>query len=114
MPLPRKETNEILKNIKLPYGGPVMNSQYKFIDIFSNELPIYTKKEFKIAEEIGKKHCLKLIFQDFSVGEKGEYTKYEPVYVLTCTSLDELKEAPKRINKATSELEEKIKELRKI
>ena len=112
MPIPRKEAREILKKIGLRYGGftvePTVDSDYAHIDVFSNELPISRKNEFKLAERIGNGHGLKLTQQDFSPGEKGELTEYETVYALSCKSLNELKKASEKISTAIAELEKGI------
>ena len=116
MPIPRKEATEFLKKSKLRYGGflvnPSVDSDYERIDIFSEELPIYRKTEFDVAERIGRKYNLKLIFEDFSPGEgldKGMRPDYEPVFVLTCTSIDELKEASKKISESIIELKRELR-----
>lgn len=115
MPIPKGEADKILKKLKWRYGGPLVNpsvdSDYEHVDVFSTELPIFTKKEFGIAESIGKKHDLKLIFEDFSVGE-GLQPEYEPVYVMMCSSLKELKEALQKMDSALGELSEKVRKLR--
>lgn len=115
MTIPRTEAVTFLEKNKLRYGGflvnPSIDSDYGNIDVFSHELPISGKKEYEITETVGKKYDLKLIFQDFSLGEgvgKGMESDYESVFVATCRSLDELKEAPTKIAKAIAELEEKI------
>jgi len=118
MPIKRDAATRFLEKNKMRYGGPLTNpsldSDYKHIDVFSQELPIYYKIEFEIAERIGRKYNLKLIFEDFTPGEglgKGMEPDYEPVYVYTCKTFDELKKAPVIINKAINELR---KELQKI
>ena len=115
MPIPRKEATEFLKKYKLRYGGPLVNpsvgSPYAHLDIFSDELPIYRKTEFEVAESIGRKYNLILKFEDFSPGEglgKGMEPNYEPVFVSTCASLDELKEAREKIAKAAIELKKEL------
>jgi hypothetical protein len=118
MVIPQKRADAILKRIKLRYAGttinPGINSDYELVDIYSNELPIRKKIEFEIAKEIGRKYNLQLEWMDFTPGEglgKGEKPHYELVYRLCCKSLEELKEAPKRITRAVSELKEKLKEI---
>jgi len=112
MPITRKEANEFLRKTKLRYGSssvdPTVDSDYEHVDLFSEELPISLEKEYQIAERIGSRHGLKLIHQDFSPGEKGELTKYEPVYASTCKSLNELRKAPETIAKAIAELEKEL------
>jgi hypothetical protein len=116
MPIPRKEVIKFFRKNNLRHGGllanPSVDSDYKFIDIFSDELPIYTKQEFDIAESIARKYNLKLSFQDFSPGEgigKGAEPYYEPVFIATCTSPDELRCAYEKIINATKELQNKLK-----
>lgn len=115
MPIRRKGASRFLEKAKLRYGGflvnPSFHSNYESLDVFSDELPISRKKEYEMAETIGKKYGLTLVFQDFSLGEgggKGMEPDYQLVFVSTCKSFNELKEAPRKIAKAILELEEKV------
>jgi len=108
MPIPRKEANEFLRKTKLRYGSVSVGDDCEHIDIFSDELPIAAVPEYEKAEEIGKKHGLSVINQDFGLGEKAP-PKYETVYSTTCTTLDELRKAPEKIATAITELEKEIR-----
>jgi hypothetical protein len=118
LPIPNKEALKILKRLNLRYAGltikPAIDADYEYIEVYSGKLPIYTKHEFKIAEKIGKGFNLELKWMDFGRGEKeieeGE-VKYEPVYVARCATLNELKEAPKKISKALELLKEELKKI---
>lgn len=114
MPIRRNGATSFLEKAKLRYGGflvnPSSHSSYESLDVFSDELPVSLKKEYEMAETIGKKYGLTLIFQDFSLGEgggKGMEPDYQMVFVATCKSFDELKKVPNKMTKAISELEEK-------
>jgi hypothetical protein len=115
MTIDKYTADVIFKSLQLRYAAPLTNpgihSDYRYADVFSSELPISTKREFEIAEMIAKKYNLKLIFEDFSVGE-GSRPNYEPVFVLTCHSLDDLKGASQRIDLALAELKLEIQKLR--
>lgn len=112
----RSEATTFLKKEKLRYGGPLTNpgihSDYSYLELYSDELPIFSRKEFDVAEGIGDRHGLILKFRDFSPGEglgKGRGPNYEPVFIYKCTSKDQLEEAPKKIAEAIIELKRKLK-----
>lgn len=116
MPIPRKEALEIIKKSGLRGGGlpaeRTKDSDYESYTLYSEELftsPV-PKKEFELAERIGKKYGLKLDRKDFTPGEgatKSQYNQF--VYISTSTILGELEKAPEKIAKAVAELEEEFK-----
>ena len=116
MPIPRKEAIEIIKKSGLRGGGHLAegtkDSDYESYTLYSEELltsPV-PKKEFELAERIGKKYGLKLDRHDFTPGEGATKPRYNHlVYISTSTTLDEFKEAPEKIAKAVAELEEEFK-----
>ncbi|MEE9115355.1 MAG: hypothetical protein V3U09_00475 [Thermoplasmata archaeon] len=118
MTIERNAATMFLKEEKLRYSGPLTNpgihSNYNYLEIFSDELPIYSEKEFDVAKSVGGKHSLVLKFHDFSPGEglgKGVGPNYEPVFIYKCKSNDQLEEAPKRIAEAIHELKQRLKGL---
>lgn len=117
MTISRKgDSLEFLKSMKLRHGGPVIgptcDGDYEFVDVISNELPIYYDYEFAKAKEIGEEFGLELTWHGSVLGEglgpDGKGPKNEPVYSKRCNSLDELKEAPAKISKATTKLEKEL------
>jgi hypothetical protein len=107
--IPKKEAIEILKKIKLRFGwDEIDSSKLRSMDVYSQKLPITTVFETEIAEKIAKRYKnLKFLLQDFDSGEKGP-PQWEPVFVVTCTSLKELKRAPRKIAKAIQELKKEL------
>ncbi|MFH1473454.1 MAG: hypothetical protein ABIE55_01035 [Candidatus Aenigmatarchaeota archaeon] len=112
MPIPNKEGHEFIKKTKFRFGSDsvdtsVSNSDYSRISLYSGELPILTVREYAAAERIGKKHKLNVVNQDFGKGEGAE-PEYETVYHFKCTTLEELRKAPKEIATAITELEKEL------
>jgi hypothetical protein len=117
MPIPLEIADKILKRINLRYASetiePSISSDYDWIEVYSGQLPVRTKSEFEIAKEIGKRFNLKLKWMSFNkgegLGEEGLKVNYELVFVMKCTTLEELKEASKKIAKAYSLLQRKLR-----
>jgi hypothetical protein len=110
--IPYKEGFEVIKSLssKFRFGSSQIeskiNGDYEWIDIYSEDLGLGARS--KIAEEIAKEFGLKVMVQDFGPGEGISQIKWEVVFVAHCKTLEELRTASERIEKACKELETKL------
>lgn len=109
MPIPKEEGLKIIKKANLRFGFDEEKSELRCVELYSEDLEAQTK----IAEEIAEEFGLKAIWQNFGPGEGVSQQKWEFVFVAICHTLEELKEAPEKINKACQKLQARLEKLNK-
>ena len=109
MAIRREKGLEVIKSSGLRFGFEEENplEKFRYIDLYSDDLSISTTLECKMAEDIARKYNLHFMLQDFGPGE-GVHPDYKPVFVASCYSEDELKDAVERLKRAVNELENKL------
>ena len=105
MTLEANDVFPLLKDTNVKYGYVYENpgqyldpDKYVSVDIWSEPIQISGLIEHSLAEKIAKKNCVELIYQDFTPG--GVKARYEPVYAVSCRSIEELQKGIQNIRKA--------------
>lgn len=112
MTIRREIALEFIKKSRLRYGFDEENSyrDFRVVELYSDDLPVSTTEECKLAADIAKKYNLKFLLQDFGPGE-GVYPEFKPVFAVCCYSETELEEVLEKFKKATAELENNLRKL---